>query len=254
MSFGMLVRMIFWVSLTKESVRREKWLMLDDLGISDPLPNPPILMKEENRAKFKDYMVRSHKIVLLILEKLNDRLGFPPNMLQDLHRMQDPSGDQVRWVRSPPQIIDDKKAALGAHTDFGSITVLFNRLGGLQVLPPKEETWSYVKPLRGHCVVNLGDAMVKLTAGVLRSNIHRVVNPPGEQAGSVRYSLVYFNRPSDEVLLKPLEGSGVVDEARKGPGWKEDEEVITAKEWTLRRAMGRRTGKDWKMGTEGGRA
>ena len=37
--------------------------------------------------------------------------------------------------------------------------------------------------LAGHAIVNLGDAMVNFTNGLLRSNIHRVVSPPGEQAG-----------------------------------------------------------------------
>ena len=43
------------------------------------------------------------------------------------------------------------------------MTILFNRLGGLQVLPPGEGAeWCYVKPLAGHAIVNLGDAMVKV--------------------------------------------------------------------------------------------
>jgi len=149
--------------------------------------------------------------------------------------------------------------SLGEHTDFGSVTVLFNRLGGLQILPPGSEEWQYVKPLRGHAVVNLGDAMVKFTAGVLRSNIHRVVNPPGEQASHTRMSLVYFARPEDEVKLKVLEGSQVIDAKSKelnGGGVLQEEEDVTAKEWILRRAMGRRAGGDWKAseGTEAGRS
>lgn len=69
-------------------------------------------------------------------------------------------------------------------------------------------------------------------------------------------SLVYFARPEDEVLLKPLDGeSEMVKEARKRLG-EEDGEEVTAKEWILRRALGRRVGGDWKTsgGTEGGRA
>lgn len=144
--------------------------------------------------------------------------------------------------------MDDRQQALGEHTDFGSVTILFNRLGGLQVLPPTTEQWAYVKPLKGHCVVNLGDAMVKFSAGILRSNIHRVVNPPGQQGNETRYSLVYFNRPEDEVILKVLDGSDVIDErVRENPSLREEEQV-TAKEWILRRAMGRRTGGDWSKG------
>jgi len=227
----------------------------DHLGISERLPAPPVLQEEANRALLRSYMRRSHAIVSLLLGQLNSRLGLPPTTLQSLHRLRGVSGDQVRWVRSPPQPMDDRKTALGEHTDFGSVTVLFNRLGGLQVLPPHSDQWCFVKPLQGHCVVNLGDAMVKFTAGILRSNIHRVVNPPGAQAELTRMSLVYFCRPEDEVVLKVLEGSDLIDEKRKGRVEFAGEELITAKEWILQRAMGRRTGGDWAKsgGTEGDR-
>ena len=125
---------------------------------------------------------------------------------------------------------------MGEHTDFGSVTILFNRLGGLQVLPAGADAeWTYVRPLPGHAIVNLGDALVKFTNGLLRSNIHRVVAPPGEQAACTRYSLVYFARPGDEVVLRRLEGSECIPEGG-------EDEVISSKEWVLRRALGRRGG------------
>lgn len=113
-----------------------------------------------------------------------------------------------------------------------------------------------MKPLPGHAVVNLGDAMVKFTAGVLRSNLHRVVNPPGEQAETTRMSLVYFARPEDDVFLKVLDGSEIVDAYRDANKEYHHEEEITSKEWILRRALGRRRDGDWQKsgGTEGGRA
>lgn len=112
-----------------------------------------------------------------------------------------------------------------------------------------------MKPLKGHCVVNLGDAMVKFTAGILRSNIHRVVNPPGQQGESTRMSLVYFARPEDEVVLKVLEGSEMIEQKRREQGDAVDDEQITAKDWIMRRAMGRRAGGDYaaSAGTEGDR-
>lgn len=225
----------------------------DILGLSSQLPAPELL--EAHRDLLRSFMKHSHAIVTLLINLLNARLGLPPEQLASLHKLYASSGDQVRWVHAPPQPLDDRRTALGEHTDFGSVTILFNRLGGLQVLPPHTEQWCYVKPLRGHAVVNLGDAMVKFTAGVLRSNIHRVVNPPGEQANSTRMSLVYFARPLDDVLLKPLEGSQLIDDSRKGSAEFEGED-ITSKEWILRRALGRRQGGDWQKsgGTEGGRA
>ncbi|KAF2154649.1 putative 1-aminocyclopropane-1-carboxylate oxidase [Myriangium duriaei CBS 260.36] len=211
----------------------------DILDLSDPLPAPELL--ERPRPIIKSYMQQCHTIVTLILHLLNERLGLPSNTLPSLHRLRAISGDQLRWVYAPPQPFDDRKTALGEHTDFGSVTVLFNRLGGLQVLPPNSDGWKYVKPLRNHAVVNLGDAMVKFSAGILRSNIHRVVNPPGDQGDLTRMSLVYFARPEDDVTLKALEGSEMIDEAKKSLGQEESQE-ISAKDWILKRALGRRTG------------
>ena len=198
----------------------------DVLGLSTapPLPAPAVLRKEASRALLARFMRRSHAVVALVLRLLSGRLGLvgkgeaEGGRLESLHRLRGRSGDQVRWVRAPPRKMDEEAMALGEHTDFGSVTVLFNRLGGLQILPPGAsgpEGWCYVRPLRGHCVVNLGDAMVKFTAGVLRSNLHRVVSPPGEQEGETRMSLVYFARPEDEVMLRALEGSRMIDEKKR---------------------------------------
>ncbi|KAJ9625732.1 hypothetical protein H2203_004494 [Taxawa tesnikishii (nom. ined.)] len=105
----------------------------DILGISEALPAPSVL--DPHRALLKSYMTHSHAIVTLLLRHLNTRLQLPSSTLESLHRLSAVSGDQVRWVHAPPQPMDDRKTALGEHTDFGSVTVLFNRLGGLQVLP-----------------------------------------------------------------------------------------------------------------------
>lgn len=207
----------------------------DIMGVTEPLPAPELL--HQNRDQLASFMRSSHEIVTLILQILNDKLALPRDTLSSLHRRQEISGDQVRFVKAPPQPANDRRTALGQHTDFGSVTVLFNRLGGLQVLPPGADAdWVYVRPLPGHAIINLGDAMVKFTNGLFRSNIHRVAAPPGVQADSTRYSLVYFSRPEDSVLLRRLEGSDLI------PALKEDqvEEEINSKDWIIRRALGRR--------------
>lgn len=198
-------------------------------------PAPEVL--DRQRPLLKNFMTGAHEIVVLVLELLNDHLHLPKGTLQNMHRLEGASGDQVRFIKAPPQPKDDRRTALGEHTDFGSVTVLFNKLGGLQVLPPGDGAeWCYVKPLPGHAIVNLGDAMVKFTNGLLRSNIHRVGVPPGEQAEVTRYSLVYFNRPEDEVVLKRLQGSDVIPELAEGVV----EEEVSSKDWITRRALGKR--------------
>ncbi|GME64053.1 Oxoglutarate/iron-dependent oxygenase [Neofusicoccum parvum] len=240
----------------------------DILRLSPPLPAPSLL--SPHRPLLSSFIRESHSLVNLILRILNSRLALPPNTLPALHRLTAPSGDQVRFIRAPPQPSSDARVALGEHTDFGSVTVLFNRVGGLQVLLPpamaaaaradsvvglegegkgkgvEEEAWAFVRPLPGHAVVNLGDALVKMTSGILRSSIHRVAPPPGEQAQCTRYSLVYFARPEDDVVLRVLEGSERIEEKVRESGEvigrEREEREMSAKEWILRRALGRRTG------------
>ncbi|OQD76539.1 hypothetical protein PENDEC_c004G02001 [Penicillium decumbens] len=213
----------------------------DIMRITDPLPAPEVLRR--SRDQQESFMLGSHGIVTLVLNILNDKLNLPEGTFANLHRRQAVSGDQIRFIKAPPQPIDDRRTALGQHTDFGSVTVLFNRLGGLQVLPPGADAeWVYVRPLPGHAVINLGDAMVKFTNGLLRSNIHRVAAPPGIQGDSTRYSLVYFARPEDSVMLRRLEGSDLIPPMEKD----QVEEEINSKDWIIRRALGRRVdlGKD----------
>lgn len=229
--------------------------------MSDRLDAPKLL--DPHRPLLKSYFENAHAIQRLILARLNDQLGLQgagdleEGLLPSLHKLYSRSGDQVRFVRSPPQPMDDRQVALGAHTDFGSVTLLFNRLGGLQILPQpgfqlpsgeRYDDWLWVRPLPSHCIVNLGDATVKFSAGRLKSPMHRVVNPPGDQSTSVRYSLAFFSRPEDEVMLKALKGHGSksIDEAAaemQARGHIEEE--INARDWTLgrvfkRRGMGKR--------------
>lgn len=194
----------------------------------------------DNREILGSFIKDSHEVALVILKILNDKLGLPEGTFQSFHRPEAPSGDQIRLIKAPPQPVSDRRTALGQHSDFGSITVLFNRLGGLQILPPgawggDDSKWEYVRPLPNHCIINLGDALVKFTNGLLRSNIHRVTAPPGAQGDLTRYSLVYFNRPEYEVMLRRLEGSGIPPLAEG-----QDEEAINSRDWVHRRMLGPR--------------
>ncbi|KAK4506094.1 hypothetical protein PRZ48_004059 [Zasmidium cellare] len=219
----------------------------DILEIGQSWPSPKVIHSQ--RALIRSFITSADAVVTLLLELLNEQLGLPHGTLASMHRLQEPSGNQVRMIKALPQEIDEGTMSAREHTDFGSVTVLFNRLGGLQILPPVGD-WCYVKPLPGHAIINLGDAMVKFSNGLLRSNIHRVVSPPGAQARSTRYSLVYFSRPEDNVVLRRLANGTRIPPLEDGV----EEEQITSKEWIAKRALRPRTaiyGKDAVCAADG---
>lgn len=180
-------------------------------------------------------------MVRQILQVLERSLSLPHNTLLELHEEDAARGDFISLQHRAFEPNDEKLIQKGEHTDFGSITMLWNWLGGLQIRDQSADDnavgdWLFVKPIPGSCVINLGDSLVKLSAGILKSNIHRVAPPPGEQAGLPRYSLVYFSHPNDIVELKPVKG-GLVD-AAVAAGEADAEQPITAVDWVVRRSLG----------------
>lgn len=121
------------------------------------------------------------------------------------------------------------------HSDFGSITLLFRQpVAALQVRS-NDGSWKWVKPYDGSITVNVADALQFLTSGFLKSSIHRVVAPPPDQAGIDRLGVLYFVRPEDDLVLKPVDSPVL-----KRLGYELDEESkaiegITAGEWVKAR-------------------
>ncbi|KAG1800459.1 uncharacterized protein HD556DRAFT_1343976 [Suillus plorans] len=183
------------------------------------------------------------EVSYVVLNIFNDKLGLPKGTLESLHDLEEYSGSETRCIRNPPVQIKEaaKIPAIGAHTDFGSLSFLHNRLGGLQVLPPGHDEWSYIRPIPGHAVCNIGDALSLFSGGVLQSNIHRVVAPPGVQAEYERWSLVFFTRPGNSKVLRALvDSSHIIAEAVKKRPEKNFETGSTAAEWFARRIKNQR--------------
>jgi isopenicillin N synthase-like dioxygenase len=188
----------------------------------------------------KSFQKNAHTIGMLILSTLASKLGVSPDEFATRNDFTRPAGDHVRLTYMPGQVLSDETMGLVSHTDFGSITILFNWLGGLQIQSHEPETrseWLYVKPLAGCAIINLGDAIVTFTNGMLKSAKHRVVAAPGEQSTVDRYSLVYFVRPNDDVLMEPLEKFKNVNQKLTVAGKFEPEgnEVLTVGDWMMQR-------------------
>jgi len=94
----------------------------------------------------------------------------------------------------------------GAHTDFGSLTLLTTdgAPGGLQVMM-QDGAWHDIVPVEGAFIVNLGDLMAQWTNDRWRSTLHRVVNPPAEVAGTARrHTMAFFHQPNFDARIECL--------------------------------------------------
>ncbi|KAG8628600.1 hypothetical protein KVT40_004473 [Elsinoe batatas] len=106
-----------------------------------------------------------------------------------------------RAHRYPPTTLEaaERTRGIGAHTDFGAMTLLMqDDIGGLEVFHKPTQTWHPVTPVRDAFVVNIGDMMERWTNGKYTSTLHRVTRPVSDKD---RYSVVFFNEgPLDQVI------------------------------------------------------
>jgi isopenicillin N synthase-like dioxygenase len=109
----------------------------------------------------------------------------------------------MRAIRYPPIIGDVEPGQLraGAHTDYGTLTVLAtDGVAGLEVCPV-DGTWQPVPEVPGALVVNLGDSMAQWTNDRWRSTLHRVaVTEPHRQ----RHSVTFFHMANWDATIECL--------------------------------------------------
>jgi isopenicillin N synthase-like dioxygenase len=129
----------------------------------------------------------------------------------------------------------------GAHSDYGTVTLLFQRPGqpGLEILASRRgdlvEQWHSVPvnpsgETHTPILVNVGDLLDYWTNGLLKSAVHRVVFPK-DGKGEDRYSMAYFCHPVDGARLEAVPSKVVEQATRKEKdGRNGDKKVMTAKE------------------------
>ncbi|WP_394889980.1 isopenicillin N synthase family dioxygenase [Mesorhizobium sp. AaZ16] len=115
--------------------------------------------------------------------------------------MQNPISIQ-RLLHYPPQsgYISEDIIGIGAHTDYGNLTILAqDDVGGLQVMN-RDGDWVQGTPIRGTFIINIGDLIQRLTNDTYLANIHRVVNTSGRE----RYSIPFFIDGDFDAIVAPL--------------------------------------------------
>ena len=121
----------------------------------------------------------------------------------------------LRPIHYPPILEDPKEAVrASAHGDINLITLLMGAHGkGLQVQHSNGE-WIDAVASKDELMINIGDMLSRHTNNLLKSTVHRVVNPDRELLKKSRYSIPFFMHPISEMKLNVLE-SCISDESPK---------------------------------------
>ncbi|GGI76929.1 isopenicillin N synthase family dioxygenase [Pseudarthrobacter scleromae] len=152
-----------------------------------PNPNPT----EEELPGFKETCEEYHDAMMALARKLVSAfaisLDLPANYFEK--KQQHPITIQ-RFLHYPAQTgeVTEKEIGIGAHTDYGFLTILSqDAVGGLQVQNSVGE-WITAPSIEGAFVINIGDLVKTMTNGRYSSTVHRVVNT----SGASRFSVGFF--------------------------------------------------------------
>lgn len=114
-----------------------------------------------------------------------------------------------------PDAVPADAVRAAEHGDINLITLLMGASAdGLQV-KRRDGQWIPITALPDQIVVNVGDMLQRLTNGVLKSTIHRVVNPTRDKMNTSRYSIPFFMHPRAEMSLAALDHCVTPDNPKK---------------------------------------
>ncbi|GAX81233.1 hypothetical protein CEUSTIGMA_g8665.t1 [Chlamydomonas eustigma] len=187
------------------------------------------------RSKSREFMTAAHEVSMKILSCFALSLGFEEHFFEPHH---DPAQlDNQQCLRClyyhdcTGQKYPSNFWRAGAHTDFDTLTLLFQKEGeaGLEVCPGREastdfamgDVWTPVDPMKGGIVINIGDMLMRWSDDKLKSNFHRVRVPKeGDEYTGPRQSLAYFNQANKSSVIQgplqkypPLTGGDFIQQA-----------------------------------------
>ncbi|KAF2641549.1 Clavaminate synthase-like protein [Massarina eburnea CBS 473.64] len=165
------------------------------------------------RPFMETFFLSCSALVHNVLDALSLALHTPsPNLLSSAHGK---SRFQLRILHYPPvaadQLKDSKRSRINAHSDFGSLTLLFqDSVGGLEVEDPHQPgIFRPAPPIEGTVLVNIGDLMARWSNDRWRSTVHRVGLPERAGLGEMvpdRYSIPFFATPDRDTIVEALPG------------------------------------------------
>ncbi|XP_028857284.1 2-oxoglutarate-dependent dioxygenase htyE [Denticeps clupeoides] len=203
-----------WVSFGRERLNpRRPGDLKESFNISSLCPdiNWPSDGVAEFRETLKSFYLRCEDLSLRVLKLMALSLDLNPDVFLEAHTCMstDDNATTLRTLYYPPVdtgCVKDSQVRCGEHSDYGSITLLFQGPeGGLQV-QSRTGTYLSVPSIPGTVLVNIADLMQRWTGDVFISAVHRVLLPSDGDSSS-RQSLAFFVHPDDQAVITCCDGS-----------------------------------------------
>ena len=124
----------------------------------------------------REYYQQTSSLGRTIWEILLQGLGYSTDVMDAFARR---PLVQMKLIRYPaPKSTLPGQYGVGAHNDFGGVTVLLQQPGkeGLEVWLEDEQAWLSVPAREDTYVINCGDMIMKWSRGRYKSVKHRVIN------------------------------------------------------------------------------
>ncbi|KAI9058365.1 thymine dioxygenase [Trametes sanguinea] len=155
---------------------------------------------------------KCYNVEIAVLKAIAIGLGLPEDYITKSHSGLDQSLRLLHYPSVPAKkLVDGEMSRIGAHSDWGSVTLLFqDNVGGLEVESPDHPgEFINVPPVPGTVVINAGDFLQRWSNDQIRSALHRVRAPPGMKDGMTpeRYSMPYFCCTDFDLTVDCLPGT-----------------------------------------------
>ncbi|RMJ24271.1 2OG-FeII oxygenase superfamily [Aspergillus sp. HF37] len=178
----------------------------------------------EFRRDCSHFFEQCFQMHLAILSALAEKVGLPSDALLPSVQARDSYTALLYYPETTEESFADRVRS-APHTDFGTLTLLFNdAVGGLQVRDAVDGQWRDAPPIAGHAIVNVADLLARWFNTRLKSTEHRVVAPPAESRqrpdGSrtnvvpARYAISWFGHPNRDAVIRPLDECVAADHPR----------------------------------------
>ncbi|KAF7585780.1 hypothetical protein BBP40_010133 [Aspergillus hancockii] len=188
-----------------------------DLGCARDELVDNIWIKDSKVPGFRAFMEKFYETCFAveqdILRALATALKISESHLLTLHNKAENEFRLLHYPAVPASELSDGTATrIAEHTDFGTITMLFqDSTGGLQVEDQTQlGTFHGVETSsKSEMILNIGDSLQRLTNDTFRAACHRVTYPPTVTQGEdivipERFSIAYFAKPNRNASLFPF--------------------------------------------------